>query len=275
MKDVNSDQQNAGLQLVVDIDRDTAARLGITTAQIDQTLYDAFGQRQVATYFTQVNQYRVILEASPAIGNGPDALERVFVSSASGAQVPLSARTAQAFQESMKTQKFLVTVALLVVYLVLGILYESYVHPITILSTIPSAGLGALLALLMFGSDLNLIAMVGIILLVGIVKKNAILMIDFAIELERDGRPPEEAIYEAARLRFRPILMTTMPALLGALPLALGTGIGSELRRPLGLAIVGGLLVSQVLTLFTTPVTYLAVHRFTQATGPAVITGRA
>jgi multidrug efflux pump len=329
IKDVNSDQQNAGLQLTVDIDRDTAARFGITAATIDNTLYDAFGQRQVATFYTQVNQYRVVLEAGPSVGSDPSALDRIFVPAANGQQVPLAmlvkasettvplsishqgqfpattiafnlapgvalgqatvaieraaaqigmpasihgqfAGTAQAFKDSLATQKFLVTIALLAVYIVLGVLYESYIHPITILSTIPSAGLGALLALMLFGSDLNLIAMVGLILLIGIVKKNAILMVDFAIELERQGKPSVEAIYQACLLRFRPILMTTLAAMLGALPLALGSGTGSELRRPLGIAIVGGLLVSQVLTLFTTPVTYLALHRFVKRRPPGV-----
>jgi hydrophobic/amphiphilic exporter-1 (mainly G- bacteria), HAE1 family len=321
LKDVNDDQQNAGLQLTVDIDRDTAARFGVSASAIDNTLYDAFGQRQVATFYTQVNQYRVVLEAAPSVGTGPSALDRIYIPAAGGQQVPLStfvklsetsvplsishqgqfpattisfnlapgvalgeatvaieraaakigmpasihgqfAGTAQAFKDSVASLPFLFLMAVLAIYIVLGVLYESYIHPITILSTIPSAGLGALLALMLFGSDLNVIAIVGVILLIGIVKKNAILMVDFALELEREGKPPVDAIYQACLLRFRPILMTTLAALFGALPLALGSGTGSELRRPLGMAIVGGLLVSQVLTLFTTPVTYLALHRF-------------
>jgi hydrophobe/amphiphile efflux-1 (HAE1) family protein len=323
LKDVNSDQQNAGLQLTVDIDRDTASRFGISASTIDNTLYDAFGQRQVATFYTQVNQYRVVLEVVPSAATDPSALDRIFVPAAGGQQVPLStliktsettvplsishqgqfpattisfnlapgvalgqatvaieraaaqigmpasihgqfAGTAQVYKDSVATLPWLFLMAGLAIYIVLGVLYESYVHPITILSTIPSAGLGALLALMLFGSDLNLIAIVGVILLIGIVKKNAILMVDFALELERDGKPAVEAIYQACLLRFRPILMTTLAAMLGALPLALGHGAGSELRRPLGIAIVGGLMVSQLLTLFTTPVTYLWLHRFTK-----------
>ncbi|HEX7843749.1 MAG TPA: efflux RND transporter permease subunit [Kofleriaceae bacterium] len=324
LKDVNSDQQNAGLQLTVDIDRDTAARFGISASAIDNTLYDAFGQRQVATFFTQVNQYRVVLEVTPSAATDPSALDRIYVSGAGGQQVPLSmlvktsettvplsishqgqfpattisfnlapgvalgqataaieraaakigmpasihgqfAGTAQAFKDSLSTLLYLVIIALLAVYIVLGVLYESYIHPITIMSTIPSAVVGAFIALLAFGSDLNLIAMVGLVLLIGIVKKNAILMVDFALELERDGKPPLEAIYQACLLRFRPILMTTLAALFGALPLALGNGNGSELRRPLGMVIVGGLIASQLLNLFTTPVTYLWMSRLGQS----------
>jgi multidrug efflux pump len=324
LKDVNSDQQNSGLQLTVDIDRDTASRFGISAQAIDNTLYDAFGQRQVATYFTQVNQYRVVLEVTPSAATDPSALGGIYVAGSGGQQVPLSmliktsettvplsishqgqfpattisfnltpgialgqatlaieraaarigmpasihgqfAGTAQAFKDSVSTLFYLFIIALLAVYIVLGVLYESYIHPITIMSTIPSAMLGAFVALLAFGSDLNLIAIVGLVLLIGIVKKNAILMVDFALALERDGKSPAEAIYQACLLRFRPILMTTLAALLGALPLALGHGTGSELRRPLGMVIVGGLIASQVLNLFTTPVTYLWMARLGQS----------
>ncbi len=324
IKDVASDQQSAGLQLKFVIDRDTAARFGITPLQIDNTLYDAFGQRQVATSFTQLNQYRVVLEVPPDLQQGPEALASLYVRSATQGLVPLSQLgslepgplplainhqgqfpsttlsfnltpgtalgpaveaihraeasigmpasikagfqgTAQAFADSLASQPLLILMALGVVFIVLGVLYESYVHPITILSTLPSAGVGALVALLISGIDLSIIALVGLILLVGIVKKNAIMMIDFAIEAERDeGLSAKDAIAKACLLRFRPILMTTMAALLGALPLAFGSGLGSELRKPLGVAIVGGLLVSQLLTMFTTPVVYLALDRFTR-----------
>jgi hydrophobe/amphiphile efflux-1 (HAE1) family protein len=324
LKDVATDQQSAGLQLDVVVDRDTASRMGITMDMIDSTLYDAFGQRQVATNYTQLNQYRVVLEVTPKYSLNPDSLQQIYVPSGSGAPVPLSTvahmqrsstplsishqgqfpcvtlsfnlalgvslgqavdaihraersiglpasvragfqGTAQAFQDSLSNEPILIGAALLTVYLVLGILYESLIHPLTIISTIPSAGLGALLALLAFKNDLNIIAIIGIILLIGIVKKNAILMIDFALECERlEGLSPKAAIVRACSQRFRPILMTTSAALLGGLPLALGRGSGSELRHPLGLSIVGGLLVSQLLTLFTTPVTYLVLNRFTK-----------
>ena len=322
LADVNSDQQNKGLEASLAIDRDTASRLGISAAQIDEVLYDAFGQRQVSTLYTQLNQYHVVMEVAPQFWQSPETLKDIYVRSNTGAMVPLSAfthyeqsniplsvnhqgqfpsitmsfnlapdvaigdavnaiqtklqqmrlpigihgsfsGTAQAFQASLANEPLLILAALIAVYIVLGILYESTIHPITILSTLPSAGVGAILALLICRTDLTVIAVIGIILLIGIVKKNAILMIDFAIEAERkEGKSPRDAIYEACLLRFRPIMMTTMAALLAGLPLALGTGTGSELRRPLGISIVGGLIVSQMLTLFTTPVVYLYMERF-------------
>jgi multidrug efflux pump len=321
LRDVNSDQQLKGLQASVVIDRDTAYRLGVSIQAIDDTLNDAFGQRQVSVMYEGINQYYVVMEVLPEFQQHPDYLQQVYVASNTGKLVPLSAfahyaptnspltvnhqgvfpaitlsfnlapnaslgdavrdietvqrqiampanihatfqGTAQAFQASLSSEPVLIVAALAAVYIVLGILYESYIHPITILSTLPSAGVGALLALRLFNMDLSIIALIGIILLIGIVKKNAILMIDFALQTEREGKKsPVEAIHHAALLRFRPIMMTTMAALLGAVPLAIGGGDGAELRRPLGVAIVGGLIVSQMLTIFTTPVVYVYLDR--------------
>ncbi|HLQ44820.1 MAG TPA: efflux RND transporter permease subunit [Planctomycetaceae bacterium] len=320
--DVNTDQQNRGLQTRLTIDRTTASRLGISMATIDNTLYDAFGQRPVSTIYRSLNQYRVVMQLEPEFSQNPDSVRHIFLRGQNNAEIPLAALyrqtvnntplsanhsgqfpsvtisfnmapgtslgdvvpaieraahdlalpeniqgrfqgTAQAFQDSLRNQPLLILAALVAVYIVLGILYESYIHPLTILSTLPSAGVGALLALIVCRTELNVMALIGILLLIGIVKKNAIMMIDFALEAERQqGKTPEAAIFEACVLRFRPITMTTMSALLGALPLALGTGDGSELRRPLGIAIVGGLIFSQMLTLFTTPVVYVYLDRF-------------
>jgi multidrug efflux pump len=321
LTDVNTDQQNSGLQMTLVYDRATASRLGITPQMLDTSLYQAFGQAQVSTMYTGINQYHVVLEVDPKFWQSPTSLQDVYIRTAQGKVVPLSAvasyqantaplsvnhqgqypsvtisfnlapgialsdasraiiemeqrigmpqtirgmfsGTLQAFQSSLATEPFLIITALMAVYIVLGILYESYIHPITILSTLPSAGVGAVLALMLFKTDLSVIALIGIILLIGIVKKNAIMMIDFALAAERsDNKTPKEAIFQACILRFRPILMTTMAAMFGALPLALGTGTGSELRRPLGITIIGGLILSQMLTLYTTPVVYLALDR--------------
>jgi multidrug efflux pump len=321
LRDASTDEQENGLEARLVVDRDTASRLGLTMTDVDNVLYDAFGQRQVSTMYTGLNQYYVVMEVDPKYQRDPDSLKNIYIRSSNNTNVPLSAishfetrrtalavnhsgqypsitltfnlapsvalgqavtaldrakqqmgmpstvqaafsGTAQAFQSSLATEPLLIAFALGTVYIVLGILYESYVHPITILSTLPSAGVGAILALLLTHTDLSVIALIGIILLIGIVKKNAIMMIDFALAAEREeGKSPEAAIYEACLLRFRPIMMTTCAALLGGLPLALGTGTGSEYRRPLGITIVGGLIVSQMLTLFTTPVVYLVFDR--------------
>jgi multidrug efflux pump len=327
LSDVSSDKQDQGLRAWLDIDRNTASRLGITPQLVVDTLYDAFGQRQISTIFTQLNQYRVVLEVKPEFQLNPEKLNAIYIRSAAGEQVPLSAitrvynttgplvishqgqfpattlsfnlapgvslgdavsliegveakmglppsirgsfqGTAQAFRASLVNEPLLILAALVTVYIVLGVLYESYIHPITILSTLPSAGVGAILALLLFRTEFSVIALIGIILLIGIVKKNAIMMVDFALDAERrEGKDPVEAIYQACLLRFRPIMMTTMAALLGALPLALGTGLGSELRRPMGISIIGGLIFSQILTLYTTPVIYLWFDRLARRLG--------
>ena len=350
LSDVASDQQTLGLGAKLVFDRKTASRLGITTAAIDQTLYDAYGQREVSTMFTQLNQYHVVLEVKPGFGKNPAGLDSLFLQAGAvvpnapsiqssstfpnTGQIPFSTfshvetttvpitvnhqgqfpvvtlsfnlapnaslgdavkavnqvkaemgmppsvqaayqGTAQAFQTSLANEPILITAALITVYLVLGILYESYIHPLTILSALPSAGVGALLALILFHNDFSVIALIGIVLLIGIVKKNAIMMIDFALQAERkDGMKPEEAIYQACLLRFRPIMMTTMAALLGAVPLALGSGSGSELRRPLGITIIGGLLISQLLTLYTTPVIYIWFDRLAQRISPRTEEGK-
>jgi multidrug efflux pump len=320
--DVNSDQRDKGLETFITIDYEKAASFGITARQIDTTLYNAFGQRQISTLYMPLNQYHVVMEVAPKYWQNPEILKEMYIESTTGHNVPLVEftsftpkrtllavnhqsqfpattisfnllpgislgnvvnqvdenvnkmmlpatisgafrGTAQAFQASLSSQIYLVIAAIVVVYIILGMLYESLIHPITILSTLPTAGIGALLALLITKNDLTIIAMIGIILLIGIVKKNAIMMIDFAITAERtENKSPKDAIFAAALLRFRPIMMTTVAAILSALPLACGTGMGSELRRPLGIAIIGGLLLSQMLTLYTTPVVYLYMESF-------------
>jgi multidrug efflux pump len=331
LQSVSSDQQSDGKRIFVHIDRIAASRLSINPQQIDNALYDAFGQRQISTIFTELNQYRVVLTALPEMRASPEALASVHLSTGDGKQTPLAAvaafseqsgplvisrqgqfpvvtfsfdaapghtlgdaveavqqasldtqlppilqgkfqGSAYAFLASLDNQIFLILAALVTVYIVLGVLYESFIHPITILSTLPSAGVGALIGLRLFGMELDVLAVIGIILLIGIVKKNGIMMVDFALEAERDrGMPPGEAIFQACLLRFRPIMMTTMAALFSAVPLAFGGGVGSELRQPLGVCIIGGLIISQILTLYTTPVIYLAfdrlAHKIRQNTG--------
>jgi multidrug efflux pump len=321
LQDVSSDQQNGGLDELLNYDRITAAKLGLTVQSLDSALYSAFGQSEVSIIYTQLNQYYVVLEVAPQYWQSPEGLKDIYLHSSRGGEIPLLAvakgqanttplsinhtglfpsvtvsfnlapnvsmsqataainqmqkqlgapsslqgfyaGTLQAYQQSLGTEPLLIATALLAVYIVLGILYESLVHPLTIISTLPSASVGAMVALMLFKQDLNIISIIGIVLLIGIVKKNAIMMIDFALQAEREeGKNTRDAIFEAFMLRFRPILMTTMAALLGALPLALGTGTGFELRRPLGITIVGGLILSQMLTLYTTPVVYLEFDR--------------